>query len=212
MAARIAGAALGACVALAGGCWGQGLDRCGHRRQPRAIVALEPQAACGRVELQHRIVAGGPELGHGRRSPGFAGLHPAAGLVRQPAHPVAAAGHHRRQRRERIPGAGLPRQAAAAHHLQRRQAHQAAAPQGGAVAIEPDQAVLAVLIRQHLNHHRRIPPGNGAALQPTAGPQARGRLDHGAWWLARSGRPASIRAASRMRQLSHTPQGPLPPL
>ena len=107
-------------------------------------------------------------------------------------------------------GAALTRQAQAPALFQRRHRQQAALPLGGAVTVEPHQSLGSQGCAQPPHHPLRGSPGQ---LAPQwFRPVDHQRLARRVLPLARSGRPASTRAASRMRQLSHTPQGCAPPL
>ena len=102
-----------------------------------------------------------------------------------------------RQQRKGITSSGFPRQAAADALLEGRQAEAAAGALGAAIAIEPHQTLPPQLGRQGLHQGPGIPPGQGVIL--------------GLAVAGRAHAPAASRAASRMRQLSHTPQGRSPP-
>ena len=155
---------------------------------------LQPAAAAVVVKHQQGWVPGRPQLGHGRPAPVGSRLHPGAGLVAEPAQPLAAL-LDLLEGFKWIPGPGLSRQTVAAEHLQRPRADAAEAAQVGTVAIEPDQPRRAPAAGQGHRHVGRFTPGQGLLHR-----------------LARSGRPTSIKAASRMRQLSQIPQGCSPPL
>jgi hypothetical protein len=77
------------------------------------------------------------------------------------------------------------------------------AAQPGAIAVQPHQPRPLQLGQQGVEQPLGGAPGQGPAM---AG--AHGRSPP----LARPARPAAIRASSRMRQLSQTPQGSVPPL
>ena len=103
---------------------------------------------------------------------------------------------------EGIAGSWLVRETAAADDLLGCHRQGGPSAQVAAVAIQPDQAFLAVGMGQLVRERLGLLPGQFKPLW----------ADHAAVELQRSGRPASRSAASRMRQLSQTPQGCVPPL
>ena len=178
---------------------GQGLDHGGQLTKQGAVTTLQPEPLLLLIEPQHRVMAGRPEHGHVALAPMGARFHPGPGPVGQPTHPVATAGHHRRQGAKGVLVAAL-------HQLPRRHPEHTPAAQVRAVPIEPHQPFPAEAFGQAPGQRPGIAPGQLQA-------------PHQPWWrpwrprgVASWGWPASIRAASRMRQLSHRPQGSLPPL
>ena len=178
---------------------GQGLDHGGQLTKQAAVAALQPQPLLLLIEPQHRVMAGRPEHGHVALAPMGARFHPGTGPVGQPAHPVATAGHHLSQGAKGV-------LVAADHQLLGRHPQHTPATQVAAVPIQPHQTLPAEDFGQAPGQRPGIAPGQLQA-------------PHQLWWrpwrprgVASCGWPASIRAASRMRQLSHRPQGSLPPL
>ena len=186
-------------------CWRCGRDQCCKFLQPLRIASLQPQQLVAVLKHHPGVGLHGRQQGQRRRAPVGRWLHPGSGLVAEPTQPGLAAGRQFRQHGKGIAGTGLARQPPALTLLDRCHRQQAALALGRAIAVEPHQPCRAQSAGQGHHHLLRRPPGQLYAL--------------GCWLrahrqavLARSGRPASTRAASRMRQLSHTPQGCSPPL
>jgi hypothetical protein len=188
----------------------QGHQPLGQALQAAGIVPLQPQRLGGVVKHQQRIHPHRPEHRHGWPLPVVARLQPGPRLIAEPAQPHPPIGLQLGQGRKGVAATGVARQPPTHHLGPGLDRQQAAAAQGRAVAVEPHQAGALELGEQGSQQALRFAPGQGPApraahWQSRWGPSRRQGLARAAW-------PAAIRASSRMRQLSHTPQGSAPPL
>ena len=193
----------------------EGIQPGRHRRQAIGILPLQPAAPAGALEVDQRIMAGRPQGGHVAGAPVLGWLHPGTGLVGQPAQPRPSPPLQFRQGREGIAGTGLAGQPLAAHQLNRIDAQHGPLSEGRAIALQQHEALTAAMAGEGPGQAPGFPPGKIKAVARCAqGSEGWGSSGAGAVAprLARSGRPASMSAASRIRQLSHTPQGSEPPL
>ena len=165
----------------------------------REVDAFKMNFSGLEIKSQHGVVSCDPESGHHIATPGVGGFCPGGSVVAQPSGPVA--GTEMPQGREGIGGAGVTRQPPAAVMLHRIGSQGDVPSQLAAITIKPDQALLPVDAGKAFSNQRGIAPWERPAQQ-----------GHRLTLLHRSGRPASRSAASRMRQLSQTLHGLLPPL
>ena len=171
-----------------------GLQSLRHRGMADGVDAFQVKFFALQVKAQNGVVTGDPEAGHGIRPPGVGRFGPRRGVVTQPAGPVTRA--QLSQPGEGVGGLRIARQAAAAVLLQRVRRQGDAPSKFAAIAVQPDEALLSMQAGQNSRDFSRFTPWQSPAQQC-----------HRLAVLQRSGRPASRSAASRIRQLSQTPQG-----
>ena len=178
-----------------------------HCRMALGIKPFNPNLPLLEVKAQNGVVAPDPKARHGIASPGVCGFEPGGGVVTQPACPVPRI--ERAQSFKRIGGSHLSGQSPATTLLERISCQGEPTAQVAGIPVQPNQARFSVLLGERLGDDIRCDPRMLAANQCLG----TGLIGvHRRPGLHRSGRPAASSASSRIRQLSHTPQGTSPPL